>query len=437
MPPGDVPDSKPDGAPDAAAPERISGGDDSPASGREAASPGGALARKRRAVAWQWRVDRAWLTQQRRKLPDPMLHERWGQLAAGVMAKGQQLRQWSAEQQRRAAPFVLAQPSAHRLMQRLSLILFVLGLGLLVAAPAPGASTTLSVFADRVLRLLPIELRMPDSALDGPYRILGPLILAGALLCALGLLGFWLQRRPMLPELWLFLLVGGVAASAVLAQPLPSAAAMRVPVPADRLTGAELLYPGQVIEVMVAAPDSAGTTKMVAIAPLEVVDLHRGAANTLLLAVPTSSMPTVQAALADERARLVYHLLPGTVTPTTQAAPATPTPLPTATPVLVRLELRTSDIRPRAGELVAGPPALLIAVPPASAAAGASPVQACVKIEAFLDRRGARQSAYDDLTTMSVLIDVPRAMLPELVSRVSGAGSVWLVMDQTCAAEMP
>jgi hypothetical protein len=264
--------------------------------------------------------------------------------------------------------------------------------------------------------------------------------IGGAALLLSGLIILWLQKRPWWPEVLLVLFVAGIVFNLFRPRLDQLDTLVRLPLPSSRIMGgASALYPGQMIEVMAMIPNTSGTPVARSFPDVEVqTRQQQGTDETVILAVPLSSVRELQSALLDEKVRFTYRLLSGTTTPLTP----TPTMNPTATPTLVgllELQIRASDIYPDARSVTIGKPIRLMVVErsgsnPSTADSATMRVsfQGCVKVMSFLDKNGTQRDSYDEAITDRLLIRLPADQVVAAARGLTGAERVWLIDDPQC-----
>lgn len=165
-------------------------------------------------------------------------------------------------------------------------------------------------------------------------------IMVAAWFSGLGLLILILGRLRWVEWVLLLSLAGVVASLPLLLSPKAADTDVEVPIPANRLVGGtEPLSPGQVVELVVRAPDDQGTPTAYTLSDIKVRAFvgEAGEKGTVLIAVPSEGARDLQRALLDDTSRFTYRLLPGTATPT-PTPEQSPTPTPTLIPVVFSLE---------------------------------------------------------------------------------------------------
>jgi len=259
-------------------------------------------------------------------------------------------------------------------------------------------------------------------------------------------------RRRIFPELLFLLLIGLSVWSKCRADaPSPSTALVELPIPAGRLlAGTTSLSPGQWVTLKTFSPGDKDFVPHCYVG-VEIRELDLQDTGMVLAAIPTKEVVSLEAALADEKVRLSYHLVerladgslsPSATTCPPAAASAAATP---PAPSQLTLELPSADIQPRADTLRKDAPLRLVVAmtrpPGAEPAAQPEPdttaATTCVIVTGFVDEQGTVHADYDAQRTKSVQLQLPSKEITRIASTLAVPSRVWMLRDDACSRGTP
>jgi hypothetical protein len=229
----------------------------------------------------------------------------------------------------------------------------------------------------------------------------------------------------------------------------PAAPLVELPIPAARLlAGLSPLSPGQWVTLKAFSPDDEDFVPQCYVG-VEIREFELQGTGTILAAIPAKEVASLEAALADEKVRLTYHLVEqqpdGSLSPSASTClPAAPAAAP-PTPAQVTLELPSTDLQPRADSLKKDSRLRLVVAmtrpaevqPPAKPDPDASAATACVTVTGFVDAQGAVQSNYDAKLTKNVQLQLPSKEISRIAATLAVPSRIWMLPDEACAKYSP
>jgi hypothetical protein len=258
------------------------------------------------------------------------------------------------------------------------------------------------------------------------------------------------SRRRVFPELFFTVLIGlSIWARCRQPEAASSASLVELPIPAARLlAGTTSLSPGQWVTLKAFSPEDKDFVPQCYVG-VEIRELELQDTGMVLAAIPAKEVAALEAALADEKVRLTYHLAEqladGSLAPSAStcesAAPASAPPAPPQ----VTLELPSADLQPRADTLRKDSRLRLVAAmtrptqaePSAKPDPDASVATACVKISGFVDARGTVQPDYDAQGTKTVQLQLPSKDITRIAAMLALPSRLWLLPDDACSKDTP
>ena len=210
------------------------------------------------------------------------------------------------------------------------------------------------------------------------------------------------------------------------------------------LGGVDLLSPSKAIAFSVFYPNSEGTPQAQSETYAQVQAIL-GEKTSVILAIPTESVSSIQQALVYAEAKISYQVLSSlptrTATPTFTVTPseATPTVTRTKEPKANHefFELKVADIASRADQLTIGKQARLVIIEKtmnlSNTPVPGGSTDVCVGINDFLDVKGLRLGKFVTDKVHSILIELPSDRLVEILTSLTRAERIYLLSDSTCS----